>query len=143
MQNDRTLLQVKNLKKYFPIKKGVFRKVHGYVKAVDDVSFSIKKGETLSLVGESGCGKTTIGRLILRAIKATSGEIIFHLSDKEVKINKLHESELKDFRKYMQLIFQDPGHLFSLKTTQNSQSSLPPSIIPVSKLAEACQACYH
>ena len=102
------LLEVKALKKYFPIMKGFFRKVVGHVKAVDDVSFTIDRGETLALVGESGCGKTTTGRLILRAIKPTAGEIIFHNSNGRVKLNELSERELKVHRRHMQLIFQDP-----------------------------------
>jgi peptide/nickel transport system ATP-binding protein len=102
------LLEVKGLKKYFPIQKGFFRKVVGQVKAVDDVSFSIDRGETVGLVGESGCGKTTTGRLILRAIKPTAGEIIFHNSNGSVNLNEVSEHELKDHRRHMQLIFQDP-----------------------------------
>ena len=98
------LIEVKNLKKYFPIKKGVFSKTIGNVKAVDDVSFTIKKGETLGLVGESGCGKTTVGRTILRLIEPTAGEVFFQGKD----ITKISEQELKTYRKKMQIIFQDP-----------------------------------
>jgi peptide/nickel transport system ATP-binding protein len=102
------LLEVIGLKKYFPIQKGFFRKVVGQVKAVDDVSFSINQGETVGLVGESGCGKTTTGRLILRAIQPTSGEIIFHNSNGSVNLHEVSEHELKEHRRHMQLIFQDP-----------------------------------
>jgi peptide/nickel transport system ATP-binding protein len=105
---NKQLLEVIALRKYFPIHKGFFRRVVGHVKAVDDVSFTIDKGENLALVGESGCGKTTTGRLILRAIKPTAGEIIFHNSRGRVKLNELAERELKVHRRHMQLIFQDP-----------------------------------
>ncbi|MCH8318849.1 MAG: ABC transporter ATP-binding protein [Bacteroidetes bacterium] len=98
------ILQVKNLKTYFPIRKGLFGKPTDYVKAVDDVSFDVYPGETLGLVGESGCGKTTLGRTILRLIEPTEGEIIFEGK----KINDLHTSELIELRKKMQIIFQDP-----------------------------------
>jgi peptide/nickel transport system ATP-binding protein len=108
MLTNNKLLEVRNLKKYFPIHKGLLRKVFGYVKAVDDVTFTVGRGETLALVGESGCGKTTTARLILRAISPTAGEIIFTLSDGEVNIHELSEKELRTFRKHMQLIFQDP-----------------------------------
>ncbi len=81
--NKKNLLEVKSLKKYFPIEKGFFRKVTGFIKAVDKVNLYIKEGETLGLVGESGCGKTTLGRCILRAIEPTDGNILFRLkSDK-------------------------------------------------------------
>ena len=98
------LLEVKGLKKYFPIKTGLFSKVIGYVKAVDDVTFSIKRGETLGLVGESGCGKTTVGRALLRLIEPTAGEIIFDGKN----ITNISQKDLKDYRKEMQIIFQDP-----------------------------------
>ena len=104
------LLEVKNLKKHFPINKGfVFTKTVGYVKAVDDVSFYIRPGETLGLVGESGCGKTTTGRLILRAYEPTSGEVWF--DDKKmgrVNVASLDKNELMHIRQNMQMIFQDP-----------------------------------
>lgn len=103
-----TLLEVKNLKKHFPIKGGFFRGTIGNVKAVDDVSFVIKKGETLGLVGESGCGKTTTGRCILRAINPTEGEILFRRNGVAVDIAGLKEKELKEIRRDMQMIFQDP-----------------------------------
>ena len=78
------LLQVTNLQKFFPIRKGFLRKVVGHVRAVDDVTFSIRKGETLSLVGESGCGKTTTSRCILRALNPTGGDINFRTTDNRV-----------------------------------------------------------
>jgi oligopeptide transport system ATP-binding protein len=98
------LIEVKHLKKYFPLSGGVFRKVLGYVRAVDDVSFDIYKGETLGLVGESGCGKTTTGRTLLRLIKATSGEIFFEGED----INKMSHGDLTRLRRNMSIVFQDP-----------------------------------
>ncbi|MCX7885108.1 MAG: dipeptide ABC transporter ATP-binding protein [Caloramator sp.] len=98
------LLTVNNLKKYFPIKSGVFQNVVGYVKAVDNISFEVKKGETLGLVGESGCGKTTTGRAILRLVEKTEGEVIFENRD----VYKLTREELRKMRTNMQIIFQDP-----------------------------------
>ncbi len=103
-----TLLDVKNLKVYFPIRSGLFRRVQNYVRAVDDVSFTIKKGETLGLVGESGSGKTTVGRSILRALDPTEGEITFHLNGDAVDVSGLKGKDLRGFRKHMQMIFQDP-----------------------------------
>ena len=98
------ILEVRNLKKYFPIKGGFFGGVTGQVKAVDDVSFTIKKGTTMGLVGESGCGKSTTGRTILRLIEKTEGDIIFDGQD----ISKLDKKALRDLRTKMQIIFQDP-----------------------------------
>jgi peptide/nickel transport system ATP-binding protein len=107
--SDNVLLQVRDLKKHFPITGGLFRKTVGYVKAVDGVSFYIKKGETLGLVGESGCGKTTTGRTVLRLLEPTGGEIIFNDPDLgPVHIEQLHRSEMQIVRPRMQIMFQDP-----------------------------------
>lgn len=104
MQND-ILLELNNLKKYFPIKESGFgNKDKRYVKAVDDVGFQIQKGETLGLVGESGCGKTSLGRTVLRIYEPTAGEILYDGKD----IAKLSKKELLPYRKKMQMIFQDP-----------------------------------
>lgn len=104
MSNNDALLRVRNLKKYFPIKKGVLKRTVGYVKAVDDVSFDIHKGEVLGLVGESGCGKTTIGRTILNLTRPTEGQTIFN----ERNVYELKPKENKALRTEMQIIFQDP-----------------------------------
>ena len=101
---DNTVLKVENLKKYFPIKAGVFSKTVGNVKAVDGVSFTIDKGETLGLVGESGCGKSTTGRAILRLFEKTDGNVYFEGKD----IFALKKKELRELRPKMQMIFQDP-----------------------------------
>jgi len=107
--NGNILLEVKSLKKYFPVEKGFWRKVVGQVKAVDEIDLYIKEGETLGLVGESGCGKTTTGRCILRAIEPTQGEIFFRTEDnKTVDIASLEKKELRRMRKDMQMVFQDP-----------------------------------
>jgi len=103
-KNPENLLVVKNLKKYFPIKSSFFKMTVGNVKAVDGVSFVIKKGTTMGLVGESGCGKSTIGRTILRLIEKTEGEVYFNGQD----IFKLSKSELRAHRPNIQIIFQDP-----------------------------------
>ena len=108
-KNETVLLEIKHLKKYFPIKKGFFKKTVGHVRAVDDVSFFIKEGETLGLVGESGCGKTTVSRIILRAIDPTSGQVLYRTAKgKEVDLATMAESEIRPLRREMQMIFQDP-----------------------------------
>lgn len=101
---NEVLLEVKNLKKYFPIKKGIFSKTVAHVKAVDGVDFYVKNGETLGLVGESGCGKSTTGRVILKLLEATEGTVIFQGKD----IMTLGKEELQEMRRNMQIIFQDP-----------------------------------
>ena len=100
----KPLLEIKNLKTYFPVRNGFFGGISSYVKAVNNVSFDVYPGETLGLVGESGCGKTTIGRTILRLEEPTEGEMIY----KGLDIAKMNADELRDFRKEVQIIFQDP-----------------------------------
>ena len=106
--SDNTLLEVRNLKMWFARYSGLFSQHVHYTKAVDDVSFSIKQGETLGLVGESGCGKTTVGRCIVRIYQPTSGEIIFHDRDKSVDLATLNRHQLLPYRQQIRMIFQDP-----------------------------------
>jgi oligopeptide/dipeptide ABC transporter ATP-binding protein len=100
----KELVRVENLVKYFPVRAGLFQRVVAYVQAVDKVSFTVREGETLGLVGESGCGKTTVGRSMLRLIEPTSGEVTFDGKN----VLKLRGAELKQMRRNMQIIFQDP-----------------------------------
>jgi oligopeptide/dipeptide ABC transporter ATP-binding protein len=102
------VLEVVDLRKHFPIRRGFLRRTVGQVKAVDGVSFHIRKGETLALVGESGCGKTTVSRCILRALSPTSGEIRFTVEGRQVDLAVLSKRELKRYRRHMQMVFQDP-----------------------------------
>ena len=109
IETKKPLLEVKNLKKSFPIKKGFLRLTVGQVHAVDDVSFSIAEGETVSLVGESGCGKTTTVKSIMRAINPDDGQVLFRTSDDEtVDLADLSLSEIRPYRRNIQMIFQDP-----------------------------------
>jgi oligopeptide/dipeptide ABC transporter ATP-binding protein len=102
--NHTEILEVRNLKKYFPVLRGFFQRATGYVRAVENVSFSIERGRTLGLVGESGCGKTTVARMILRLLNADSGSILFNGRD----LAGLAEKEMKPLRKEIQIVFQDP-----------------------------------
>lgn len=104
-----TLLDVQGLKKHFPIRQGLFRRVVGQVKAVDDVSFVVRRGETLALVGESGCGKTTTARAILRAVEPTAGSVKFRTqAGSVVDVTTIPRGSLRPLRREMQMIFQDP-----------------------------------
>jgi ABC-type microcin C transport system duplicated ATPase subunit YejF len=98
------LIEVRNLKKYFPVKKGVFSRVVAQVRAVDDISFSLAPGETLGLVGESGCGKTTAGRSLLRLIEPTSGEVLYNGTN----LLAASADQMRQHRRDLQIIFQDP-----------------------------------
>lgn len=104
MEQEKALIEVRHLKKYFPIKGGVFSRQVGSVKAVDDVSFTIPEGKVMGLVGESGCGKSTTGRTMLNLIKPTSGELLY----RGVDIYKLKPAEMRKYRTKMQIVFQDP-----------------------------------
>ena len=116
MADREILLEVRHLKKYFPVRKGIFLRAAGQVKAVDDVDLYIREGETLGLVGESGCGKTTTGRAILRLIEPTAGQILFRSkkpsgsgeSGREIDIAAAPPERLKSLRRNLQIIFQDP-----------------------------------
>ena len=109
----KKLVEIKNLIKHFPVKKGLFKKTVGLVKAVDDVSLDIYEGETLGLVGESGCGKSTLGRVLVRLINPTSGDIIFDNKN----LNSYSNKELRSQRQYFQIIFQDPNSSLDPRST--------------------------
>lgn len=101
-----SLVEVRNIKKYFPIKGGIFKRTIGHLKAVDGISFTIKQGETLGVVGESGSGKSTLGRVLLRLLDPTEGKVIFN----GVDISNLSQRQIRPLREDMQIIFQDPLH---------------------------------
>jgi peptide/nickel transport system ATP-binding protein len=104
----RTLLEIENLRMHFPIRRGLLRRVTGYVKAVDGIDLAVYQGETLGLVGESGCGKTTTGRCIIRIYKPTSGRILYYQNGKPVDLARLQEYQLKSYHQEIRMIFQDP-----------------------------------
>ena len=105
----KVLLEVKGLKKYYPIQKGFLKKVVGHLRAVDDVTFLINEGQTLGLVGESGCGKTTVAKSVVRAVDPTEGEILVQENGHAIDVAQLQGSELKRARRNIQMIFQDPN----------------------------------
>jgi peptide/nickel transport system ATP-binding protein len=110
MTNSDPVIEVKNLKKYYPIIRGFLRRTVGHVKAVNDVSFRVARGETLALVGESGCGKTTTGRCVMRAVEPTAGQVLFHKNDQGTPLDftALDRAQLRYEQRYMGMIFQDP-----------------------------------
>ncbi len=130
---DKKLVEVKNIKKYFPIKKGVFSRVVGYVRAVDDVTFDIYEGETLGMVGESGCGKTTAGRVILQLLKPTEGKVFYRGEE----ISSMEGKDLRPLRREMQIIFQDP---FSSLNPRMTVGGMLSEALRIHKLARGKEA---
>jgi oligopeptide transport system ATP-binding protein len=126
------LIKVRNLKKYFPIRRGVFRRQVGAVQAVDGISFDIKRGETLGLVGESGCGKSTAGRTILQLLEPTAGEVFWNGKD----LAKIKKEDLRQSRRYMQMIFQDPYASLNPRMTVDKIISEPLRIQNMGSAAE-------
>jgi oligopeptide/dipeptide ABC transporter ATP-binding protein len=130
------LLEVKDLKKHFPVRKGFFRRVVGHVRAVDGVNFFIREGETLGLVGESGCGKTTTGRLILRAYEPTAGAVWFRRNGRMVNVFEVPKRWMKPLRREMQIIFQDPFSSLNPRMTVMDIVGEPLRIHGIAKGAE-------
>lgn len=108
MDNQQVLMKLRNVKTYFPVKKGVFKRTVGYVKAVDDINLDIYKGETLGLVGESGCGKTTLGKSLLQLVPVSDGTIEYAFPDGLKDLRKLPKKEMDNARQRLQIVFQDP-----------------------------------
>lgn len=129
-----TLIQVKNLSKHFPVKKGIFRKAVGNIKAVDGVSFQVDTGETLGLVGESGCGKTTTGRCLMQIIKPTSGSILF--GEEKIDLSTLTPLEMAPYRRRMQMIFQDPNSSLNPRMTVGDIVGEPLRVNKIAKGSE-------
>ena len=127
VSTDNYLLKVENLKTYFPIKKGLLRRTVGYVRAVDGISFGIEKGQTLGLVGESGCGKTTVARSIVRLVPATEGKVIFEETD----VLSADRVKLRQLRRQISLIFQDPYGSLNPRMTVGNAIGEPLKVHPV------------
>ncbi|MCB0188856.1 MAG: ABC transporter ATP-binding protein, partial [Caldilineaceae bacterium] len=109
MSNEtKTLLEIQGLKKYFPIQAGFLRRTVGYIKAVDNVTLNVRKGETLGVVGESGCGKTTMGRCLVKLYEPTGGKVLLHTPEKTISVTELTSQDQRLFRSSAQIIFQDP-----------------------------------
>lgn len=137
------MLEVRNLKMHFPINAGLFSQTTGYVKAVDGVNFEIKRGETLGLVGESGCGKSTIGRCIVRAYDVTGGEILYQTGNGEVvDLAGLNGRELRPYRHDIRMIFQDPYSSLNPRMTvyENVSEALKVSGVPRSEMRDRVEA---
>ena len=130
------LLKVENLKTWYPLRKGVFSRVYGHVKAVDDVSLEVYEGETLGLVGESGCGKTTLGRSILRLAEPTSGKVWFD----GIEVTALKGQALRDFRKQAQIVFQDPYSSLNPRLTIGEAIAEPMRVHDIEKDWKKCRA---
>ncbi|MDR4462271.1 MAG: ATP-binding cassette domain-containing protein, partial [Nitrospirales bacterium] len=128
-ESTTSLLQVTGLKKYFPVRSGLFSRVSAWVQAVDDVTFHLKQGETLGLVGESGCGKTTVGRSILRLMEPTAGTVTFEGKD----VLSLSSKELRQTRRRMQIIFQDPYSSLNPRMTIGAIVAEPLKIHEIAK----------
>jgi oligopeptide/dipeptide ABC transporter ATP-binding protein len=135
---DNVILEVKNLKLHFPIYKGIFRRLVGHVRAVDGVSFDLRDGEVLGLVGESGCGKTTVGRTILRLYNPTSGEVWYNrTSGERVNLAAITQKQMKPLRREMRMIFQDPFSSLNPRLTVKDIISEPLQIHGVAHGKEA------
>jgi peptide/nickel transport system ATP-binding protein len=137
MSQDPLLLDVKDLKKHFPIRRGVLKRTMGHVKAVDGVTFFIRKGETFGLVGESGCGKTTTGRTILRLLEPTSGEITFADNNLgRVRVDQVDKEQMRALRRNMQIVFQDPYSSLNPRLTIKQIVGEPLLVNKIAKGAE-------
>lgn len=123
------LIEVRNLKKYFPVESGIFRRAKGFVRAVDDISFDIKEEEFFGLIGESGCGKTTLGKIMLKLLEPTSGMISFEGID----ISRLDGKEMRKMRRYMGIVFQNPKTSLNPRRTVRMTLSRPLKIHGISK----------
>jgi ABC-type oligopeptide transport system ATPase subunit len=142
------LLDVRGLKKHFPIRRGLLQKTVGQVKAVDDVTFFVHRGETLSLVGESGCGKTTTARCILRAITPTAGEVLLRDNDEVIDVATVPKERLRPLRRQMQMIFQDPFSSLNHRPRRRAAAARGPATgihapLPARLLGRAAPAHRH
>ena len=133
-EKKEVIFKIKNLKTWFPITKGFMKKVVGNVKAVDDVSIEVYIGETLGIVGESGCGKSTFGKTVMMLEKPTGGEVLFNYNGEYKDITKFNKDEMFEFRKKVQMVFQDPYS--ALNPQKKIYTSFPdanpaPIIVPI------------